>query len=311
MSSRFGAAAPSKKNTKLKMLLGSMLFLLLIVLLVLIWVVQNNTIGSTSTLPEVQTPIQVQQDSGNVGILVPLFRIEKGQPVSEEMFKTSFIPENQVPMGAMLASSKATLTEKYAANLINANVPLMKADISDSQPLESLIIPVGFRLITILLDSQSGVDGWAKPGTRVDVNWTFMKDGEKQLASPLVRFVKVISVGGDSGAQNKEQRTTYVDGKKLTVSLLVTERQSQFIEVAKGNGELSLVLVGGSEPPPNVDDPPVILKAGSIIGENRTKEVTPEVQPDGVMYSTDPLTGRKTKYILVNGRWNKDNTYSE
>jgi Flp pilus assembly protein CpaB len=311
MSSRFGAAASSKKNTKLKMLLGSMVFLLLIVLLVLVWVAQNSTQGQTSTLTEVQTPIQVQQDSGNVGILVPLFRIEKGQLLSEEMFKTSFVPENQVPMGAMLASAKGMLVEKYAGKLINPNVVLMKEDVVDAQPLDTIDIPVGYRLITILLDSQSGVDGWAKPGTRVDVNWSFLQDGKKKLASPLVRFVKVISVGGDAGGQNKEQRSAYVDGKKLTVSLLVTERQSQFIEVAKGNGELSLVLVGGAEPPPNVDDPPKILDAQIVIGDTGPREPTPEVQPDGVMYVTDPVTGRKTKYILVNGRWTIDKNYTE
>jgi Flp pilus assembly protein CpaB len=297
----------SPKNN-FQMSLVRKLFCVINVFLVSILLLEDNLKAQASTLNEGQKPISAQQDSSNVEVLVPLYRIKKGQPLSEEMFKTSLVPENQVPMGAMLASFKGILAKKYAGKLINANVVLLKEDVVDVEPLGVIDIPVGYKLVTISIDSQSGVEGWAKPHIRVDVNWRSRKDGETQLVAPLIRFVKVISVSdGDAGAQNKEQSSAYVESKKLTVSLLVTEKQSGYIEAVKDNGEFSLVLVGSAELAPPFDPSPRPLS--SFVGtkqELATKESALGVEPDGVMFSTNSVTGKKTKYIFKNGRWTID-----
>jgi Flp pilus assembly protein CpaB len=199
------------------------------------------------------------------------------------------------------------LSDKYASKLIQPNMPVSDEDISINPPLSSIQIPAGFRLITILLDNQSGVDGFAKPGSRVDVNWTFVQDGKKKLASPLVKFVKVISVGGATDQNAKEQRVEIKEKQKITVSLLMSETQSQFIEVAKGSGTLSLVLVGGSEAPEDLDAPPKIIDMDMIISDKKP-EVEPEEQSSNILYMQDPVTHKEVKYYLKKGKWIKDKT---
>jgi Flp pilus assembly protein CpaB len=208
------------------------------------------------------------------------------------------------------AQSSAQVSTSILPEAQTPNAALIKEDVVDAHPINPIDIPAGYKLVTILIDNMSGVDGWPKPGTRVDVIWTFVKEGRKKIASPLVRFAKVISINEDTGGQNKEKITENAE-KKLKVLLLVTERQSQFIEVAKGTGELSLALVDGAEPPPDVDDHPhgMMLLQETTDGSTLTRE--DQDKQANIMYSSDPITKRKTKYILANGSWNIDKTYKE
>lgn len=292
MSSRFGAANPGKKNAKAKIMLGILLFVLLIALLVLFWLLQNNqqATGTEQTQPvAVQAP---QQDM--VGVYVPLFRIDAGAKLTEDMFKVESLPKDQVPAGAMLASQKSLVIEHFAARSINPNIALTKEDVADTQPLNTIDIPVGYRLITIIVDNRSGVEGYAKAGARVDVLWTFIQEGKKKIAT-LARFVKVISLAGNNQTNGKEEKVQVAG--PVTVSLLVTEKQAKYLELARSTGELSLVLVGGTEPPPNVDAEPEIIDAGDMLG-------TPKPQEEEEVTNGTMVIGNET-YVLKNGRWKK------
>lgn len=295
MSSRFGAANPSRKNAKAKIMLGILLFMLVILLLVLVWLLQNNEPAS-STEPVAQAPVE-QLPVDSVLVYVPLFRIEAGTQLKDEMFKKVPMPQAQVPIGAMVATQPQLVLEKFASRLINPNVAITKDDISDTQPLSTIDIPMGYRLITILVDARSGVEGYAKAGARVDVLWTFIQDGKKKIAT-LARFVKVISLAGNNQSGKQEERVQVAQNQQTTVSLLVTEKQAKYLELARSTGELSLVLVGGTEPPPNVDAEPEIVDAGVILGTPKPEEE--EQVTDGTL-----VIGNE-KYILVNGKWKKD-----
>jgi Flp pilus assembly protein CpaB len=302
MGSRFGAAVAKKNNTNLKFILGSFTIGLVLVLFVLVWSLQNHTEVVASNREQV--PENIENSSNNIGVMVPMFRIEAGAKISDDMFKVNYLPENQVPAGAILNHNRGMLSDKYASKLIPANIVVSKEDISNSPPLSTIEIPLGYRLITILVDNQSGVDGFATPGSRVDMNWSFIEDGKKKLASPLVKFVKVVSVGGVSDQNSPEKRVQIQENKKITVSLLMTERQSQFIEVAKGTGSLSLTLVGGQEPPADLDALPRIIDIDDLIGVKPA--ATEEEQSSNILYTKEAVTGRTLKYELKKGKWIKD-----
>lgn len=309
MSNRFGASGPSRsKNAKLKVLIACMLLLLLILFGTLAYVVQNSDTAegkegvSASTVPAVAVP------STSQGILIPLFRIEEGSKLAPEMFRTEELPKEQIPAGAYTSDLIATLGEKFAKRIINPNVPLLREDVSDSIPLNTINIPSGFRLITIIVDSRSGVEGWAKPGTRVDVLWTFVQETRKKVAT-IARFVKVVSVAGNA-QNNPETPNAQVSGP-VTVSLLVTEAQAKGIELARTSGDLSLVLVGGSEMPGSVTDEPGVIDVNDVLGHTQVAptEVV-EVPPDGVLYDNDPVTGKQRKFVLIGGKWSLDKSYT-
>ncbi len=303
MSARFGSGSPSKaKNAKLKILIACMLLLMVLLFGALAYLVQNSkeapaTIVSTE-VPGVSQPQPVQQVSG---VLLPLFRVEEGAKLSADMFNTEQLPADQVPPNAYPIANKALLAEKYAKRAMSPNVPLLNDDVSDAPPLNAINIPPGFRLITIIVDARSGVEGWAKPGTRVDVLFTFTQNGTKKIA-PIAKAVKVVSIAGNA-AQNTPDKAAVAG--PVTVSLLVTEKQSRSVELARSSGELSLVLVGGKEMPTEDSGPTEIDTIEQILQQDQKTTVVEEVPPDGTMYSTDPATGKQLKYELRKGKWVK------
>jgi Flp pilus assembly protein CpaB len=309
MSSRFGAASNKKSRTaKLKILIGCMVLLLILLLITLVYVVQNaNTASSTVSQVSVE---QIKDDivSDTVSILIPIFRIEEGVKLSSQMFNTDKVSRDRAPGNFVSADQLLNLNEKFAKRLINPNVPLLYDDIADSQPLSAIDIPAGYRLITIIVDNRSGVEGWAKPSTRVDVLWTFMQDNRKKIAT-IARFVKVISVAGR--VQGAEEEARVEAQGPITVSLLVTEEQAKYIELARTTGELSLVLVGGKEIPSDLGDEPKIFDMNEILRQTPKNTEPEEVAADGVLYVEDSVTGKQKKYVLRNGRWALDKSFAE
>lgn len=310
MSSRFGAATATRSRTaKLKILIGCMVLLLVILLFLLVYVVQNaNNVDSTMTTNVSDQKVSEVDTKDTVGILIPVFRVEEGMKLSPQMFSTEYVARDQVPLNAITVDKLQALSEKFAKKLINPNVPLLMDDISDSQPISTIDIPAGYRLITIIVDNRSGVEGWAKPSTRVDVLWTFTQDRRKKIAT-IARFVKVISVAGQ--VQNAPDANRVDVQGPITVSLLVTEEQAKYIELARTTGELSLVLVGGKEIPTDISDEPKIFDMNEILKQTPQKAEPEEVAADGVLYVEDPATGKQKKYVLRKGRWALDKSYTE
>lgn len=193
----------------------------------------------------------------------------------------------------------------FAKRLINANMPIVRDDIDDNPPLNLLQIPPGYRASTITVDSRSGVEGFAKPNSRVDVLWTYTQDGRKKVAT-IARFVKVLSVAGATQAEGQKVSVNSKGG--TTVTLLVTEKDAKKIELARTLGAISLSLVGEQETGTKSNEPDTIT-IQDLIGRPAVTEVA-EVANDGVMYTSDPRTGRQLRYVLRNGRWSLDRSFA-
>lgn len=298
MSSRFGAV--HRRNNKVKSILGGLLGVLVLTLIGLVWFAIHQNKENAIVIE--QKPVRAALDPHTNSTYIPLFRIESGQKITEGMLKL-------VPMDKNTDMSNYITPEKYtdifsgnyyATRMISPHGPLLRSDISTNPPLSAIEIPTGYRLITILVDGRSSVEGYAKPGARVDVLWTFLKDGEKMIGT-LAHFVKVVSIAGNTEQQNKEQRVEVDNKQQTTASLLVTERQAKYIEFARSTGELSLSLVGGNEPNPEAKEL-VFVKMNDILGQQEVEEEKEE-DYQGVMYSKDPSTGKTLKYVLKKGIW--------
>ena len=255
-----------------------------------------------------QTVSSTQSDPNTVELLVTRQRIEEGTPID---FNSMFVYEKrnrlQVPMGFVPFEDRMRLTGKYAKVMINAGTPLLEEHVTDVQPVSSLQIPVGFRAITITVDARRGVEGWAKPNSRVDVLWTYSDpDGGKKVAT-IVRFVKVLSVAGQAantqgGQQQNGQPPAAAPQGETTVTLLVEERDAKKIELARTLGELSLSLIGNEAPKQLQNEKPVSLR--DIIGDPND-QVLEEPPADGRMYTKDAQTGELVLYELRKGRWER------
>ncbi len=235
-----------------------------------------------------------------VEVLIPNARIEAGTKLTPNLFDRRSFPADQVPDGAILAREMDLLSGKYTREMIPPRMPVLKELISDQPPLSSLNIPPGFRAVTIPVDSRSGVEGFAKPGSRVDTLFTFQdKDGKKKVTT-LLRFAKILSAGGATSIDGRVAIQGAVD-----VTLLVTERDAKRIELARNVGTLSLSLAGGEEQGKVRDEDPASVDLSDITGvRDRPDSEEPAA---GYMYMRDPKTGRNVKFKLKSGgRWEKD-----
>ncbi|MBL7661542.1 Flp pilus assembly protein CpaB [bacterium] len=307
MATRFGAPSPAKAYaTKVRWIIGSLSATILILVAVIL-IIANQTADTppdanpSTTISDPGVANASTQAQPAVEVLVANQRIEIGSPLMPHMFISQAVPLDRQPAGAIPAAQKDALVGKYAKNLINANLPLLQDDISDQKPLTSVIdaIPPGFRAVTIQVDARSAVEGWAQPNSRVDVLWTYKdKDGEQRVAT-IVHFSKVLSVGGATANDPNAQK-----GGASTVTLLVSETDAKKIELARNLGSLSLSLVGGSETGKVTSDPdPIDITQIVPRGPEVAAE---EPDADGVMYATDPATGKQIKFILQGKQWKRD-----
>lgn len=201
------------------------------------------------------------------------------------------------PEGSFSASDVASLVGQYAAAPIIANSVITPETVSQT-PTRSIPfeIPPGYRATTIGIDGRTGVEGFARAGTFVDVLWYYSDERGRQRVVTLVPRAKVLSVGGTTESQTHDS-----DNQKLARSsmatILVTKKQAHSIELARNLGVLSLSLVGDIEDEPSNSDLEVTV---NDILRPDAKE-GPAV--DGVVVSSNPVTGRQEKFVLKNHDW--------
>lgn len=305
MATRFGASSPAHAYaTKVRWLVGCLVSVIVVLAGAIIFIAQNTDATENTPPPQAVPEVPVQQGPATADVLVAAGRIEEGARLTPQMFNTVPMEVEKMPIGVVQAAKRDQIVNYYARRMINANMPIVMEDISETPPTTSFKIPPGYRAATIVVDSRSGVEGFAKPNSRVDVLWTFSQDGKQKVAT-IARFVKVLSVAGltstDADRANVQQKGT-------TVTLLVTEKDAKKINLARSLGELSLSLVGEQETATKGTEPDAIT-IQDLIGRPATTE-TAEVANDGVMYTSDPRTGRQLRYVLRNGRWSLDRSFA-
>jgi pilus assembly protein CpaB len=129
--------------------------------------------------------------------------------------------------------------------------PLSDKMVTNVRPITAISskIPEGYRAVTIPVDQTTGVEGWAKPGVKVDVSWTSVRDG-RSLVTTIVYNAEVLSAGGSPSSNPNEPPSA-----ATTVTLLVTDADAGKIHLAQTNGKVSLSLRGdndsGSPRPPS------------------------------------------------------------
>jgi pilus assembly protein CpaB len=275
------------------MVMGMGAVIILLCGLLMLVIAQNETqpISQTMVKPKVEVPQAV------VDIVVAKTNINKGMRVVSEMLITKKIPMEGFSQEYLSASGVSLILGKIAKSDIKEGEALKSSDFLAANieaELAPFYIPPGHRAISITVDGRTGVEGYAKPGTRVDVLWFFTNKSGKAEVTTIVPFAKVLSVAGATevaGAANVKE-------SKTTATLLVTRRQAHKIELARNTGTLMLSLVGSEErvetETTKSNSEKVTMK--DMLGAQRTS------RPDAVMSIYDRKTGKMEKYVF-----NEDN----
>ncbi|MFN8391718.1 MAG: Flp pilus assembly protein CpaB [Bdellovibrionota bacterium] len=309
MATRFGATPAHTYATKVKWLVGCLVSLIALLIVAFVIVAESGqAVGSQTQAPAAVEP--VQQVNPGIEVVVAQNRIEEGTRLEPFMFTSVQMEESKVPMGVVRKQDLEKVSGQFASRLIAPNVPVVLEDITNRQPINLLNIPPGYRAVTITVDARSGVEGFAKPNTRVDVLWTFSQDSKQKVAT-IVRFTKILSVGGMTAA-DRQANVQQGGSGATTVTLLVSEKDAKKIELARTLGTLSLSLVGDQEEGSKEADPDAITIADLTNSGVDVQAAPQEVASDGVMYTTDPKTGRQIRYILSKSKkWTQDRTFGE
>ena len=186
---------------------------------------------------KIEKPVQVEK----VDVLIPV----KDIPANSALQPSDFIRVSRPASSVRgeIVSTYGELRGNYARELIPANQPLIRASISSEPPVNPVIqnIPPGFRAVSISVNATTGVEGWARAGARVDVEWIGTLRNQK-VARRLVENSKILSA--ERKLDPKADPSLPVP---TSVTLLVAEKDAQRVSLAQSAGTLVLLLRGAQD----------------------------------------------------------------
>ncbi len=157
--------------------------------------------------------------------------------------------------------------EEFISNPVQAIGKVLALPMAEGQPFSSgcfasegtgmqlaAALPQGMRAVSISLTQHSGLDGLLYPGSVVDVLASFQVNAEKDklqeaVSAVLIQGVEVLAVedrtvvsdtGKDSTDSALGRASQY--GRKRKVTLLVTPKQAEALQLAMEHGRLSLAM---------------------------------------------------------------------
>jgi len=117
------------------------------------------------------------------------------------------------------------------------------------------LLEEGYRAVTIPIEHISAVQGFARPGSMVDVLFRSRKEEDRpEVTITLLEHVEVLAVNTNT----LSEKSVELD-KDGAVTLAVTPNQAKALKVVEGRGELSLTL---RNPNDDMDFLPVDLNRG-------------------------------------------------
>jgi len=208
--------------------------------------------GFSTTESKKSEDVVIDGESSQL-IPVPVRTIAKGEPLSPEMFTEIRWPKSR--LNASYVVDSAVFQNAFAAQQLPELIPVPKSLLSlvalkDNPVAES--IPEGMRAITVKVDAESGVEGWAGAGNRVDV--LLVKTSQTQGGSGLESYivaenVRILSAGRSAEPQ---ANTGNASNAPSTVTLLTTQEDALKIKMATTLGKLAFALRGSNDVLPSV-----------------------------------------------------------
>jgi len=152
-------------------------------------------------------------------------------------------PATQVPSGASL--SLDTLVGQKPVRLIKKGEVILSTHVQQAVNLTSLseTIKPGFRAVTIQVNEASNLAGFILPGSFVDVLMRAQNDGGASFSRVILQRLPVLAVGHDRVVNDPSKPKP-----SSLITLEVTPTQAEQIEMARGLGNLTLLLRNSNDP---------------------------------------------------------------
>lgn len=170
--------------------------------------------------------------------------------ITPEMLEIKDIPREMVLEGALQETQDA-VGAISRSEIVPGEQVLKNKLVGDKSPVEglALMIPKGYRAVSLAVNDVSGVAGLLKPGDRVDVLSTLdmvTKDPAGQVINTTItnlvqQNLEVLAVGQKLSASTETEEKKEV-AEQQTVTLAVYLNQAQALVQASEKGSVRLLL---------------------------------------------------------------------
>lgn len=223
----------------------------------------------------------------------PTRNIARGEKLSSVPFTTIKWPKSRLT--AEYLADIAALEDATASTALPKYLPVPIAAMSGSPGEGNRVterIPQGMRAITVRVDVESAVEGWAQSGNSVDV--ILVRSSVSGLESKVIaENVRILSAGRSAEPSGGEHTAPTPPS---TVTLLVNQEDALRIKTANSIGKLTFALRGSGDGLPTVA---VRLDQKTLIG--LPKSPSPAEHITGTAFGPDGQ-----KWILgASAKWTK------
>lgn len=290
MRGQFGGGIPSQNSERTRILVLAGFFFVL--LTATVGAVVFYTSSSKATVKTVV--VEKEPEIKMADVLVPVQSIQAGQALEPAMFRREQRPSVGLP--ARVVKDFEEIKGQWSRSIIVADQPLHRDYITPVRPTNALTvkIPDGYRAVSISVNDISSVEGWARPGAKVDVVWASRIRGQAAV-TVIVQNAQIIS------AQRQTADAAPQGGAAVpnTITLLVTAADAQKIQLAQSNGSLTLSLRGDQDPGKADANPQTTTTLDDLYP--RQAETGPKV-PTGPKIRMRNSKGEMEEYVFQDGQ---------
>jgi pilus assembly protein CpaB len=213
-----------------------------------LWIGRNIILG--------KQVITTKADGDFVAVVVANKDLDPGHLITAEDISTMKWPADAVTK-TVFTDNKAVVGRAVLTPIVKGQTMfegLLAA--AGSEGGLTALVPDGMRAVAIEITESSGVGWMLVPGCRVDVI-AALRQGENnsEMARTIVENVKVTAVGQRLAKDRSDGSRSSGEVMK-TVTLIVTPKDAESIELANNTGKLRLVLRGANDTKPT-DSPGV------------------------------------------------------
>ncbi|MBC8104998.1 MAG: Flp pilus assembly protein CpaB [Anaerolineae bacterium] len=185
-------------------------------------------------------PVAAVSSTPMTKVVVAKTDLDPGQQITLDDLTTIEMPTGAVPANAF--KDPALLKDRAVISAVIKGQLMFDALLAGQGVDGGLmaLVPKGMRAVSVEVSESSGLAGLLVPGSRVDVIAT-LKQNDEQIAKTIVENVKVQAIGVKLSRGKNEDKGAPA---AKTVTLIVTTKDAEAIELASNSGRPRLVLRG-------------------------------------------------------------------
>ncbi len=187
----------------------------------------------------------VQAGPEMASIVVPRINLPKHSRVRQQDVEVVHVPVDAVPEGAIRLTSRALF--RLVKQTTMAGQPLLDEALFPvgEVPMLSERLPVGYRAVTLEIDSNGALNGMIQPESYVDVTLTVTGDKPELGSMATMTLIPGVQVLATSNARFKGYEDLPSTLRNVTVA--VTPEQANKLILAQQYGTLSVTLRSSAE----------------------------------------------------------------